>query len=72
MKNICWQITLADTSWTKHPPPFHLEKNLTKLKEYLIFNVIRVLGYSTIGVHLFQKEKKVTFKKFLHLHSGKS
>ena len=59
MKNICWQITLVATSLTRHPPPFHEEKNSPKLKDCEIFYVIRVLGYSK-----FQKEKKLYFLIF--------
>ena len=34
-----------------HPPPFHEKKNSPKLKDCHIFNKIKVLGYSNIGVH---------------------
>ena len=41
-----------------YPTPFHKEKNSPKLKDFQIFNVIKVVGYSNIGVHKFPKEKK--------------
>ena len=52
-KNICWWITLAATSLTRHPPPFKEDKNSPKLKDCQIFVifVIRVFGYSNTGVH---------------------
>ena len=38
--------------------PFQEEKNSSKFKDCQVFSVIKVLGYSNIGVHLLQKEKK--------------
>ena len=43
-------VLLAATSLTRHPSPFHEEKNCPKLKDCQIFYVIRVLGYSNTGV----------------------
>ena len=46
------------TSLITYPPPFHEEKISAKLKDIQFSNVIKVLGYSNIGVHYIQKEKK--------------
>ena len=44
-------ITLAASSLRTNPPPFQEEKNSPKLKACQSFSVIKVLGYSNIGVH---------------------
>ena len=38
--------------------PFEEEKNSQILKDCQIFIIIKVLGHSNIGVHLFQSDKK--------------
>ena len=71
-KNICWRITLASTSLTRHPPPFNEEKNSPKFKDCQIFYVNRVFGVSKHWCSLISERKKVIFFDFLHMHSGKS
>ena len=44
--------------------PFQEEKKITKLKDCLIFSVIKVLGYSSYAVHKLQKEKENILKIF--------
>ena len=61
-KNICWRITSAARNLTSNPPTFHEEKNSSKRRDCEICNLIKVVGYSKIDVHLFKK--KVIFLKF--------
>ena len=51
--------------------PFQEEKNSSKFKDCQVFSVIKVLGYSNIGVHLLQKEKNIFFQFFTHAFQKK-
>ena len=56
---VCRQITnLATTSLTTNPPYFDEDENSPKFNDCHFFNLIKVLGYSNIGVHEVQKEEK--------------
>ena len=46
--------------------PFQEEKKSSKLKDCLIFSVIKVLGYSNIGCSLIAKTKNFIFFNFLN------
>ena len=67
-----WTVTLAATSLTTHPAPFHEEKNSTKLKDCHIFKVIKVLGVFKHWCSFIPKRKKLIFFNISYLHSGKS
>ena len=79
-KNICWRITFAAISLTTNhtPPPFRGEKNSSKLKDFQIYDVIKVEEYLNIGIHLVRIEESNIFifftfefqKKVSVYHSG--